>query len=82
MAELKWSNNAIENVLEIEEYWQKVSIEYAREIVRGIMEKPDVLKTMPEMGRRVPELGDPSIREILSDSTELFTSTRKTLLKF
>lgn len=64
MAELKWSNNAIEDVLEIEEYWQKVSIEYAREIVRGIMEKPDVLKTMPEMGRRVPELGDPSIREI------------------
>ncbi|HLT07119.1 MAG TPA: hypothetical protein VK014_06300 [Cyclobacteriaceae bacterium] len=40
MAELKWSNNVIEDVLEIEEYWQKVSIEYAREIVREIMEKP------------------------------------------
>lgn len=69
MAELKWSNNAIADVLEIKEYWQKASTEYAQEIVRGIMEKPDVLKTIPETGRRVPELGDPSIREIFVRQT-------------
>lgn len=81
MAELKWSYNAIEDVLEIEEHWQNVSIAYAKEVVKGIMEKPEILKTMPEMGRRVPELGDPSIREIFVRQYRIIYIYRKDVVE-
>ena len=71
----------MEEVLEIEEYWQRVSIEYSREIIRGIMERPEILKTMPEMGRRVPELGDPSIREIFERQYRIIYSYQKDMVE-
>ncbi len=50
---------------EIIEYIAQDSLEYALSFYEQVREKVENLILFPKMGRIVPELGDPNIRELI-----------------
>jgi plasmid stabilization system protein ParE len=60
---LNWSREAIEDLNSIGEYIAKDSIFYARSVVRKVFTSAKQIPDAPQLGRIVPEIGDPKIRE-------------------
>jgi len=60
---LAWSPEAIEDIESIASYIERDSPWYARAVASTIVETAETIPEFPEMGRVVPEIGDPSIRE-------------------
>lgn len=58
-----WSLPAKEDLKRIYDYISDDSKYYAKEVVDTIVAKADSLLDFPKMGREVPEIGDPEIRE-------------------
>ncbi len=65
MAVLKWRPQALKDLDAIEAYYLDASPGYAPVFVAGVFERVRVLENMPEIGPLVPEIQDPSIRELL-----------------
>jgi len=65
MVELNWTIGAIDDLGIIAEYIGRDSLKYARIQVRKIRNKTHLLRTMPYAGKKVPELDDDTIRELL-----------------
>lgn len=65
MAELKWLPQALRDLELIEGYYLEVSPGYASVFVAGVFERVQALGNMSELGRIVPEINDPQIRELL-----------------
>jgi len=65
MVEIEWSPKAENDLNEIIDYIAQDSLEYALSFYEEIREKLDNLNNFPKMGRRVPELDDSNIRELL-----------------
>src|SRR4051812_15879655 len=63
--EIIWSPTAISDVDEIAEYIARDSRIYARAVARRMVEAVERLPPFPRLGRQVPELNDPEIREVL-----------------
>lgn len=61
---IRWSPQAVSDLEAIRDYIAKDSQRYASLVVARLVTAVDHLKSFPESGRVVPELGDPSIREI------------------
>lgn len=62
--EIKWTNEALEQLIEIQEFISKDSPERAAIFVNQLIEHAgDSLPDNPRMGRTVPELANPEIRE-------------------
>jgi toxin ParE1/3/4 len=59
-----WSFSAKDDLKRIFDYIAEDSTYYARQVVENIVEKSELLLDFPKMGREVPEIGDPKIREI------------------
>ena len=59
-----WSKPGIDNMIAIGEFSGKYSESYAPTIIRGLFDKVEILKTMPELGKIVPEKNDPHLREL------------------
>ena len=63
---IKWTNEALEQLMEIEEYISKDSPERAAVFVDQLIEHAeDSLPGNPRIGRTVPEIANPDIRELL-----------------
>jgi toxin ParE1/3/4 len=62
-----WSTTAIDDLTEIAKKTESISPAYSSNVVKKLLDRPDILKTMPEIGRIVPETedDDPSVRELL-----------------
>ena len=60
-----WSPLALERVEEISDYIAYDSPSAASRWVDAVLQKVELLKSSPEIGRMVPEVGAPSIREIV-----------------
>ena len=60
---LAWSPEAIEDVEGIASYIERDSQWYARAVASKIVETAESIRDFPELGRVVPEIGDPEIRE-------------------
>ena len=60
---LVWSPEAIEDVEAIIAYIERDSPWYAKAVATKIVETADAIPHYPELGRVVPEIGDPAIRE-------------------
>jgi len=58
-----WSLPAKEDLKRIYDYISEDSKFYAREVIENIVAKADSLLDYPKMGREVPEIGDPEIRD-------------------
>ena len=65
MAEIEWSSKAENDLNEIIDYIAQDSLEYALSFYEQIREKVENLAKFPKIGRKVPELDDPKIRELI-----------------
>ena len=60
---LVWSPEAIEDIEAIASYIERDSPWYARAVVSKIVQTAETIPDFPEIGRIVPEIRNPSIRE-------------------
>ncbi len=65
MVEVEWSEAAKNDLRGIIEYVTQDSLQYAEYLYERILESIDNLKSFPNMGRQVPELKNPKIRELI-----------------
>ncbi|MBI5915392.1 MAG: type II toxin-antitoxin system RelE/ParE family toxin [Bacteroidetes bacterium] len=65
MAQTTWSVQAIDDLSSIEAYLSLSSPRYAELVVDEILAGVELLGNFPEMGRVVPEMGVPNLREII-----------------
>ncbi|MGQ0545869.1 MAG: type II toxin-antitoxin system RelE/ParE family toxin [Betaproteobacteria bacterium] len=62
---LAWSPEALEDIEAIAAYIERDSPWYARAVASKIVETAESIPQYPELGRIVPEIGNPAIRERL-----------------
>ena len=60
---LVWSPEAVEDIDAIAAYIERDSPWYARAVASKIVETAESIPEYPELGRMVPEIDDPAIRE-------------------
>ena len=60
-----WSQEALTQLTEIEDYISKDSPNRAAIFVDQLVEQAEALPDNPGMGRMVPEIGNPGIRELI-----------------
>lgn len=60
---LAWSPEAIEDIESIAAYIERDSAWYAKAVASKIVQTAETIPEFPELGRMVPEVGDPAIRE-------------------
>ncbi|TFG22170.1 MAG: type II toxin-antitoxin system RelE/ParE family toxin [Promethearchaeota archaeon] len=65
MVEIEWSTTAQNDLNDIIDYIAQDSLEFALSFYDQVKEKLENLTEFPNMGRKVPELDDPNIRELI-----------------
>lgn len=65
MAQINWTEQANNDIDTIIEFLAAQSQNYAKIQVQRIIEKVELLEKMPRLGRVVPELEYPNVREVL-----------------
>ena len=60
---LIWSREALDDIDAIAEYISRDSIFYANQVVERLLQLGESLPAQPRLGRVVPELNDPKVRE-------------------
>ncbi len=68
---VKWSSPAKRDLKRIFDYIAEDSVFYAKKVVEDIVSKSEYLEDFPEIGRMVPELEDPNVRELIVYSYRL-----------
>jgi len=68
---VKWTVPARHDLKEIHDYIARDSNVYAKKVSEEIVERSGLLRTYPQIGRVVPEIGNPEIRELLIYSYRL-----------
>jgi toxin ParE1/3/4 len=66
-----WSKPAKQDLRKIHDHIASDSRFYAKKVVQNIIEKSENMKDFPLIGRMVPELEDPDIRELMVYSYRL-----------
>ena len=62
MIDVKWTEPALDDLKAIRDYIARDSSYYAQKVVDEVFNKTDNLSMWPNMGRKVPEENDPTIR--------------------
>jgi plasmid stabilization system protein ParE len=62
---LVWSPLSLQRIQEIADYIAADNLSVANDWIDSVFQKVDSLKNNPEIGRIVPELGRPDIRELI-----------------
>jgi len=65
MVKVIWTEQAIDDLTNIAQYSSGYSEKYASTIVSKLFNKTNILKTMPKIGRMVPERNSETIRELI-----------------
>jgi len=65
MVRIEWTERSLEDLNEIHDYIARDSKNYAHLFVKKIYETVQKLKDFPNIGRVVPEVNNPSVREII-----------------
>ena len=65
MVEVKWTNQALDDIDNIAEYIAKDSVKYAKIQTERFFSITEILLTQPKSGRVVPETKKPNIRELI-----------------
>ena len=68
MARLNWTDQSLEDMINIAEFIAKDSVKYASIQISRIRNRAKILKIQPKLGRIVPETGNESIRELILGS--------------
>jgi plasmid stabilization system protein ParE len=75
---LRWSRRARADLKAIHDYIAKDSPHNAKAVAREFPKRADQIPATPRIGRMVPELNDPDIREIAVYSWRLIYQLRTT----
>lgn len=62
---IKWTNEALMRLFEMEDFISQDSPERAEKFVDQIIEHAETLSDKPLRGRTVPEISNPDIRELI-----------------
>lgn len=62
---IKWTNEALMQLFEMEDFISQDSPERAEKFVDQIIEHAETLSDKPLRGRTVPEISNPDIRELI-----------------
>ena len=65
MTRIEWSPRSIADLDSIQSYISLDSSVYADLVVRRLVAAPERLMRFPEIGRVVPEVGEPLLRELI-----------------
>ncbi|TAM99158.1 MAG: type II toxin-antitoxin system RelE/ParE family toxin [Chitinophagaceae bacterium] len=65
MVEINWTDQALEDIESIAMYISRDSKKYAALQIDRFFEKADILEFHPRIGRMVPEMNMPSVRELI-----------------
>lgn len=65
MVKIIWSDQSIDDINNIAEFIAKDSEKYAKIQVKRFFDRAEILKNHPRAGRIVPEINNPSIRELI-----------------
>jgi len=65
MVRIEWTDRSLEDLNQIHEYIARDSKNYANLFVKKIYETVQKLKDFPNIGRVVPEVNNPSVREVI-----------------
>lgn len=76
MVKVIWAEQAIDDLTSIAEYSGRYSEKYASSIVSKLFNKVSRLKTMPRLGRIVPEKNDEKIRELIEGNYRIIYEIR------
>ena len=65
MSEIRWSPQAADDLEAIRDFIARDSPYYAKLVVQRLVAAIETFATSPQLGRVVPELRDPSAREVI-----------------
>lgn len=68
MTQLIWTRRAIEDVHSIRQFIAQDSPHYAELVTQRLIVSVERLSTLPQSGRIVPEINDPTVREVIQGS--------------
>ena len=71
MAEVRWTDQALDDIENIAEFISKDSLIFAQIQTERFFERAKILETHPLTGRIVPEINDPSTRELVMGNYRL-----------
>jgi toxin ParE1/3/4 len=72
MAEIVWTEPALEDLDEIAEYIALDKLYAAQGLVRAVFKRIDLLGQSPNSGRKVPELSPSKYKEVIVDPCRVF----------
>ncbi|MDQ2088267.1 type II toxin-antitoxin system RelE/ParE family toxin [Herbivorax sp. ANBcel31] len=62
---VRWSNTSKLDLRQIYDYIAKDSVYYAKKVVNDIIDKSEYLELFPNIGRKVEEINDNDLNEII-----------------
>jgi toxin ParE1/3/4 len=68
MTPLIWTRRAIEDVQSIHQFIAQDSPHYAQLVTQRLIAAVERLPALPQSGRIVPEINDPTVREVIQGS--------------
>jgi toxin ParE1/3/4 len=77
MGEIIWTKSALKDLKSIHRYISIDSFFYADRFVLKIIDRVNQLSNQPKSGRAVPEIEDPTIRELIEGNYRIFYKTPK-----
>jgi plasmid stabilization system protein ParE len=72
-----WTKEALERLIEIEDYISKDSPERAARFVDKIVDHAELLSNNPQLGRMVPETANSIIRELIFEKYRIVYRLKK-----
>ena len=66
MAQIIWSNPAIEDLHQLREFYSQFSEGYADRLIDKLIARVDILTNFPQSGRMAPQFKDGLTRELVS----------------
>src|SRR5437660_11701419 len=68
MVEVNWTSGALDDIEDIAKFISQDSEDYASIQTNRFFERVEILQTQPLIGRRVPEVNDNLIRELITEN--------------
>jgi len=81
MAKIRWSKDSLDDLKEICNFIALDSPYYAALLKDRVVEMVEHLELFPEMGRRVPESNDASVRELIYKNYRIVYQVRESYLE-
>jgi toxin ParE1/3/4 len=78
---IRWAQEALERLIEIEDYISRDSAARAIQFVDQLIEHAESASGKPHMGRIVPEVANPDIRELLFKKYRIVYRVRATCIE-